>query len=565
MTATDPTTLALTGQLPFILSAGAILALPLSFLLLYLYRRAVLKRMNRRSERAAGPQKVAAAPEAGQRDTGGELSMKIFEAAGKQDLLHPEGTLYRKACSSPRRAGLVYLAGGSLFAGVMALCFLRASNSEILPMRLLILFWIYTWPLVLTLSLVAEAQRRTKLLLVAAHLAGLVMLAALVLARSPDSSVGQLAVLWLGTNLPPTVLLLVFLIRRVRAVGPLVVAFMVLALTGSNLILSLLDRRQALMRKVAEVGFSLGLGGTGVFWAFILVGFLLFAVLGWLVLQWIRRLYQAKSINDQSLILDALWLLFGVSYSVGLVFEGAPWIISGLGAFALYKVSVLLGFRLVVPATGAPRAATLLLLRVFSLGKRSEELFDAVTRHWRYLGPVQLITGPDLAEATVEPHEFLAFLGGKLDLQFIDGPETLARRVNELDARPDFDGRFRVNDFFCHDDTWRISLERLVGSSDVVLMDLRGFAPRNAGCVYEVQELINRAPLGQVVMTVDETTDLPFLEKTLREAWAGISADSPNRRGTGEVRIVRLDAPGGAGFFTLLRLLCASAEAGKAS
>jgi len=42
LTTTDPTTLALTGQLPFILSVGAILALPLSFLLINLYRRAVL-------------------------------------------------------------------------------------------------------------------------------------------------------------------------------------------------------------------------------------------------------------------------------------------------------------------------------------------------------------------------------------------------------------------------------------------------------------------------------------------------------------------------------------------
>ena len=153
------------------------------------------------------------------------------------------------------------------------------------------------------------------------------ILAAIVLARSPDSSVGQLAVLWLSTNLPPTILLLVFLIRRVRAVGPLVVTFMVLALTGSNLLLSILDRRQALLQSVAKVGFSLGLGGTGVFWAIILIGFILFAVLGWLALQWIRRRYQAKSVNDQSLTLDALWLLFGVSYAVGLVFEGAAWML----------------------------------------------------------------------------------------------------------------------------------------------------------------------------------------------------------------------------------------------
>ena len=560
MTTTDPTTLALTGQLPFILIMGAILALPLSYWLLHLYRRAVLKRMNQRSEKPAGSRKTEAVAGAEQGESArGDLRLSIVNAAAEQGTEHAGGMLYRSACSKPWRAGLVYLAGGCLFAVVMALSFLRASNSEILPLRFLVLFWIYAWPLVLTLSLVAATRRRIQLLLVAAYGVGFVILGAIVLARSPDSSVGQLAVLWLTTNLPPTVLLLVFLIRRVRAVGPLVVTFMILALTGSNLLISILDRRQALLRGVAEIGFSLGLGGTGVFWAINMIGFLLFAALGWFVLQWIRRRYQSKSINDQSLILDALWLLFGVSYSVGLAFEGPVWILSGLAAFAAYKAAVLLGFRAVTPATGSVQAVSLLILRVFSLGKRSEDLFEAVTRHWRYLGPVQLIAGPDLATATVEPHEFLAFLSGKLDLQFIDGPETLTRRVNELDTRPDFDGRFRVNDFFCHDDTWRMTLERLVGKSDLVLMDLRGFAPRNAGCVYEVHELVNSAFLGRVVITIDSTTDVPFLEKTLNDAWTGMRLDSPNRPGPGEVGIVRLNA-GDAGLTTLLRQMCAAAE-----
>ena len=560
MTTTDPTTLALTGQLPFILALGAILALPLSFLLLRLYRRAVLKRMNQRSERSPGSRKTEAAGQAEPVEkASGNLQLNIVDAAAEQGAEHVGGMLYRRACSTPWRAALVYLAGGALFAAVMAFSFLRASTSEILPMRFLLLFWIYAWPLVLTLSLVAATRRRTKLLLVTAYVAGFAILSAIGLVRSPDSSVWQLVVLWCITNFPPTILLLVFLIRRVRAVGPLVVTFMVLALTGSNLLISILERRQTLLSGVAEIGFSLGLGGTGVFWALILIGFLLFAALGWFVLQWIRRRYQSKSINDQSLILDALWLLFGVSYSVGLAFEGPVWILSGIVAFAAYKIAVMLGFRAFAPTTGSARAVSLLILRVFSLGKRSEDLFEAVTRHWRYLGHVQLIAGPDLATATVEPHEFLAFLSGKLDLQFIDGPETLSRRVNELDTRPDFDGRFRVNDFFCHDDTWRMTLERLVGKSDLVLMDLRGFAPRNAGCVYEVHELVNSAFLGRVVITIDNTTDVPFLEKTLNDAWTGMGQDSPNRAGSGEVGIVRLNA-GDAGLTTLLRQMCAAAE-----
>ena len=556
MPTTDPTTLALTGQLPFILILGAVLALPLSYLLLRLYRRSLLRGMSRRNEHPHEDRKTTGAGQAAPAaQLTGQLRLTVVDASSGI----AEGPLLRRARSSPWRAGVVYGAGGFAFAAIMAFCFLRSSNTEFLPLRYLILFWVYTWPLVLTLSLVASTQLRTRLLLLAAHTAVFAILGAIGLARSPDSSVWQLAVLWLSTNLPPTLLLLVFLIRTVRAVGPLVVTFMVMALTGSNLLLSVLDRHQGVLRSVAEVGFSLGLGGTGVFWALILIGFLLFAVLGWFALQWIRRRYLAKGMNDQSLILDALWLLFGISYSIGLAFEGAVWVLSGLVAFVAYKTAVLAGFRMVKGTGATGQGAHLLVLRVFSLGRRSEELFDGVTRHWRYLGDVRLIAGPDLAMATVEPHEFLDFVSGRLDRQFIDGPEALTRRLGELDTRPDFDGRFRVNDFFCHDDTWQMTLARLVGTSDVVLMDLRGFSPRNAGCAYELHELVATAPLERVVIAMDATTDAAFLEQTLREAWQAMPGDSPNRPANVPVRIVRLPPSGDQGFFALLGLLCAAA------
>jgi hypothetical protein len=104
------------------------------------------------------------------------------------------------------------------------------------------------------------------------------------------------------------------------------------------------------------------------------------------------------------------------------------------------------------PAGAEPK---LLLLRVFSLGKRSARLFNAFGRLWRHVGQIRLIAGPDLATSTVEPHEFLDFLSGKLDRRFISGPETLVRRLSETEQRRDFDGRYRVDDFFCHDDTWQ--------------------------------------------------------------------------------------------------------------
>jgi hypothetical protein len=43
------------------------------------------------------------------------------------------------------------------------------------------------------------------------------------------------------------------------------------------------------------------------------------------------------------------------------------------------------------------------VLRVFALGKRSEALFEALSRPWRYIGSVSLIAGEDLALSTVAP------------------------------------------------------------------------------------------------------------------------------------------------------------------
>jgi hypothetical protein len=196
------------------------------------------------------------------------------------------------------------------------------------------------------------------------------------------------------------------------------------------------------------------------------------------------------------------------------------------------------------------------VLRVFSLGQRSERLFDVLGMYWRFVGSVQLIAGPDLATTTMEPHEFLDFLSGKLARRFIDNGQTLDLRISQMDRTPDYDGQFRVNDFFCYDDTWRMVLSRLVRESDAVIMDLRGFSTRNAGCIFEISELINLMPLGQVVFIIDHSTDEPFLRQVLQQSWDRMSAASPNRlESAGAPRLFRLNRLGAAELERLLRVL----------
>jgi hypothetical protein len=110
----------------------------------------------------------------------------------------------------------------------------------------------------------------------------------------------------------------------------------------------------------------------------------------------------------------------------------------------------------------------------------------------------------------------------------VTGEADLANRMLSFDRKPDPDGRYRVNQFFCRPDTWQMTLRRLVQESSVVLMDLRSFSPRNQGCVYELEQLFRLADLQRVVFIVDATTDRQFLDDTLQRSWQEVPADSPN-------------------------------------
>jgi hypothetical protein len=176
------------------------------------------------------------------------------------------------------------------------------------------------------------------------------------------------------------------------------------------------------------------------------------------------------------------------------------------------------------------KARVLLLLRVFSLGQRSERLFDRISTIWLRNGSIGLIAGPDLVTSTVEPHEFLDFLGGRLSRQFVQSDADLEQRIAHMDIRPDPDGKHRVNEFFCRSDTWQMTMRRLMDRSDAVLMDLRSFSKRNQGCIYELRQLFNTIAVDRVILVIDESTDRIFLETTVGEIWRNLEPSSPNTK-----------------------------------
>src|SRR4029079_10024028 len=106
-------------------------------------------------------------------------------------------------------------------------------------------------------------------------------------------------------------------------------------------------------------------------------GFLVFAAAGWMVLLWIRRRYQAKQLSDESVTVDAIWILFAIVHSMNLVFGHPLWALASLAAIAVYKICVRVGFSWLGrrELTSQP-GPVLLVLRSFSIGKDSERLFD---------------------------------------------------------------------------------------------------------------------------------------------------------------------------------------------
>ncbi len=541
----------LTGELAGILIVAVPLAFVIAGALLAIYLRAVNRSMMRTS---ATPQvKVPDAPAAMAAPV---TPLRLADVTAGLQLSALSAELMSTASRGLWRVASVYAVAGLTAAVAMALLYMSGNDIALLPLRTAFVSISYAWPVVLTICLVALTSWTAWAVAIGLYV--LALAAVVVPSLSATFTPLTAALAWSIHNGPATVMALIFLARPIRAVGPLVMAFTFAAVSGASILVNVIGTTDARMRAVSDFGGSIGLGGHQTFVAVLLAGFILFGLVGWLLLRVLGWLYRTRRVSDQSIMIDSLWLMFTLHHAIDMAFAGLKWFAATFAIFGLYKMIATLGFKLTRP----PAAATpprLLLLRVFSLGKRSQQLFDAFAKHWRHAGTMRMIAGPDLAKTTVAPHEFLDFVTGRLARRFIDGSSTLERRLTESEARRDVDGRYRVTDFFCHDDTWKMVLRRLARDSDAVLMDLRGFTRRNKGCVFEIHALLDDVAVSRIVFVVDGTTDEPFLGEAVAQGWANLAPSSPNRTDAAPVvRVFRL-----AGYHRTNGLMRAVAAAAR--
>ena len=405
----------------------------------------------------------------------------------------------------------------------MAKLFLIGLGGDARGLQMFVVWYVYAWPVPVLLPTLLALPRRAALLAFCGYVAvGAVIVAAwsiasLALGRAantPWQNVwGYLLFLGMQAWLPLLVILATGS-RRLRSVAPIVLAGLLLFSFGTLLLTNILT----FLLDFAVLRDALLVVGAHELWVlWFMLAALPIGYLCWSAVRWLSIAFENRAFSDTQLLVDSWWLIAVFFVTTSLATDLGWGGLAGLLGFVVYRATVALGTLLWPADRSSAGGRRLLLLRVFGFQRRTERLFDIIAQRWRLIGNVRLIGARDLAMRTIDPSDVVGFIGGRLRRQFVRDGADLEQRLSRLEETPDPDGRFQIDKFFCHDNTWRPTLQALLARSDVVLMDLRGFSASNQGCRFELGQLVVSGLLPRTVLAVDDTTDVILLEATLRD------------------------------------------------
>jgi hypothetical protein len=539
----------LPGQLVYVFVVSIVDAALLSWLTLYLYRRRVRRLMRAIARPGDVPPLLTSDSQPPPATPAPAITFALFEAVKGSKTTDVGDRL------ALGRLGVAYCVGAALHAAVITALIWVPESPGLPAAGWIAQWWMYAWPVLPTLAALLVLSRRSTFRLVVLYLAaGSAVVASvtllLQLLRGSVNSAPVTNVFWMLVGLAwlvwaPLALVAVTGWRRVRAVLPIVLAATLLfgfaSTFSADLFIRLMDVA-ATRRAILELAVLTSAEAVR------FVPFMLLSLpVGWVAWMIVRRLagaFARKRFSDLQLMVDCWWVVVTAEVvAVSLASIYGPWaIVGGAVAFAAYRGAVSLVLRGAHgPADSICAPKRLLLLRVFGYEARTESLFDRVAQTWRFHGPVQLIAGSDLAMRTADAGDILAFVNGKLADNFVQSPDDVPRRLEQLDLRRDPDARYRINEVYCRDDSWRPAFEALLEISDVVLMDLRSFNRQNGGCIYELEELIRRVATDRIVLICDRTTDLQLLARVLGHAWHEALRGGLTR-GSGVISLVRMES-----------------------
>jgi hypothetical protein len=478
------------GELMFHVLLAAALSVLGAWLLAWRFRKAMRGLMSRPvSANIAAPSATAAALSAQAEPRA------VTAAANRRDG-------WRVATTLIVLSALIALSSAALQLALMR-------ENLLTPARTLTLAFVYFWPII---PVLAQLWRWSRLRMLGVLALWCLIALAVIVWRQTEPNLAEAAV-FLLVEIGPTILLVALLCmgNATRAIAPVLLLPLFVLLSVTSVGIALLDNfithhasRLATVIPLDESPLGL-LMQVLVALLFLIVP----CVLAWRPLKWFARKMAAAYTRQW---LSELMILFTAVWGIALLARTVGWI-STLGLGAMAMLSPLLWIPVVMLALRrrrrpAGRPPTLLVLRVFQRDRAMRALFDNVIERWRLSGNTLLIAGTDLLERTLDADDILNFIDGRLAERFISSAAQIPARVAAFDLDPDAEGRYRINECYCHDTTWRETLTALLSRSDVVLMDLRSFQRRNEGCSFELGELARAPGLSRVVALTDAQTDL---------------------------------------------------------
>jgi len=78
---------------------------------------------------------------------------------------------------------------------------------------------------------------------------------------------------------------------------------------------------------------------------------------------------------------------------------------------------------------------------------------------------------------------------------------------------------YSLKSIYCYNSTWKYELELILSGIDFVVMDLRNFAEKNKGCIFEISYIMSYMPLDHIIFLIDHQTDEKFVKDTLADAF----------------------------------------------
>ena len=99
-----------------------------------------------------------------------------------------------------------------------------------------------------------------------------------------------------------------------------------------------------------------------------------------------------------------------------------------------------------------------------------------------------------------------------------------------------------------------VLMDRMQAEGDFDLIEPLFFSTSNAGCVFELQQLVGRLATNDIVFVCDKTTDLPLLRSILRDAWT-TAREAGRARGANVISVIRVERNSRAELGVLMRRL----------